>query len=51
MALNDDERFRRVYKQVITLWATMESGTDAEIDAETQKLAKLIEEREAARGP
>ena len=41
--LNDDERFRAVYRQVIKLWRTMDTGTQEEIDHETDVLALLLE--------
>jgi hypothetical protein len=47
--LQDDERFRLVYAQVVKLWATMEHGTQEEIDAETQLLTHLLEPSEANR--
>ena len=49
MALNDDERFRAVYAQVVKLWRAMEHGTQEEIDAETQLLTHLLEPSEANR--
>jgi hypothetical protein len=50
MPLNDDERFRAVYAQVVKLWATMESGTDAEIETETTKLTVLLQHAEPTNG-
>jgi len=48
--LKDDERFRRVYAQVVKLWATMERGTDEEIATETQKLTALLQHAEPTNG-
>jgi hypothetical protein len=48
--LQDDERFRRVYAQVVALWKTMESGTDEEITTETQKLTALLQHAEPTNG-
>ena len=48
--LQDDERFRLVYAQVVKLWATMERGTDEEIATETQKLTALLQHAEPTNG-
>lgn len=49
MALNDDERFRAVYAQVVKLWRAMEHGTQEDIDAETQMLTYMLEPSETNR--
>jgi len=48
--LQDDERFRRVYAQVVALWKTMENGTEAEVETETQKLTALLQHAEPSNG-
>ena len=50
MALRDDERFRRVYAQVVALWKTMDSGTEADVETETQKLTALLQHAEPSNG-
>ena len=48
--LQDDERFRLVYAQVVALWKTMENGTEAEVETETQKLTTLLQHAEPTNG-
>ena len=47
--LTDDQRFRRIYAQVIKMWRAMDNGTQEEVDAETQVLTHMLEESEANR--
>jgi hypothetical protein len=49
--LTDDERFRRIYAQVVKMWRAMDHGTQDEVDAETQALTQLIEASETNREP
>lgn len=41
--MTQDERFRAIYRQVVKLWHTMDTGTQEEIDHETDVLTLLLE--------
>lgn len=49
--LSEDQRFRRIYAQVIKMWRAMDRGTPEDVEAETQALTKLLEESETNREP